>query len=336
MSTMPENPNITLAQLARGRALACITTHDEAVDLLTLTGARRAARIMQKASVGAITTSDIDMFAMVGGWTQSMATASVFFYLYNSNLVRKLPPYKRIAISTTLPTAASLAEGHSAPIGRVVVGHTILQPVLISEILVVSKETLLDDGAESLFVAELRTAIGKKVDAGFLGALFAGTSANTVPATTDAVGDLRNAVLSLAPRGDTSRLVALAAPDVAVKTAFLGADGGGTFPGMTPSGGQLRGLTCVVSSGIPSGQLAVLDAAQIGAAVVAFDVQVSQNASLEMSDAPSSSSAVPTSTSQVSMYQTDAFAVRASATIAAQQLRDDVAVLIENINWGGP
>jgi hypothetical protein len=63
-------------------------------------------------------------------------------------------------------------------------------------------------------------------------------------------------------------------------------------------------------------------------------VQVSSEADLEMSDTPASSSTTPTGASLVSMFQTNAVAMRAVATIAAQRLRDDACVLLENIDWG--
>jgi NAD(P)-dependent dehydrogenase (short-subunit alcohol dehydrogenase family) len=45
---------------------------------------------------------------------------------------------------------------------------------------------------------------------------------------------VRREAVALGPIGDASRLVALASIDVAMKAATLGAEGGGTFPSMTP------------------------------------------------------------------------------------------------------
>ena len=120
-----------------------------------------------------------------------------------------------------------------------------------------------------------------------------------------------------------------------MKRATLGADDGGTFPSMTPAGGQLRGLNCLVSSGIPAGQLVVLDAAQIAAAATEVDVRVSGQADVEMSDTPAHDGVTPTAASLVSMFQANSVAMRAVATIAAQRLRDDALALITGIDWGG-
>jgi hypothetical protein len=204
--------------------------------------------------------------------------------------------------------------------------------------LVATREMLFDPGAEGLFNTELKALVGQSVDAAFFNILFSDTDAITIPSSgtssANAVADLRAALLALGPVGDASRLVALAATDVAMMASTLGAEGGGVFPGMTPAGGQLRGLNCLVSNGIPPGQLAVLDASQIAAAAVAVDVQVSGQADVEMSDTPGSDVVTPTGASLVSMFQTNSVVMRAVAMIAAQRLRDGAAVLIENIDWG--
>lgn len=338
MSTMPENSALTLPWLMRGRVAASLNNAADAAAWLEKNNQHRAARILlRKAGVPAST--DPDVATMLGAWSTSMATASVFFRLLGDGLFRKLPPHVRIGLATSSPTAAIAGEGRAAPISRIVIGHTQMQPITVTSMLVATRELLLHEGAESLFNKELKSVIGQAVDAAFIAVLSDDTAAPVIPSsgpsTANAVADLRAAMLALGPVGDASRLVALASTNVAMMAATLGSEGGGTFPGMTPAGGTLRGLPCFASNGIPPGQLMVLDAAQIAAAATGVDVQASAAADLEMSDAPTSSSTTPTGASLVSMFQTNAVAMRAVATIAAQRLRDDACVLLENINWGG-
>ena len=77
-----------------------------------------------------------------------------------------------------------------------------------------------------LFNKELKAVVGQRVDAAFLSVLFDDTDAITIPSSGTspdaAVADLRAASLALAKRGEGSRLVALAAPDVAIKATNLG------------------------------------------------------------------------------------------------------------------
>jgi hypothetical protein len=127
--------------------------------------------------------------------------------------------------------------------------------------------------------------------------------------------------------------VALASVDVGMKTSMLGTEGGGVFPSMTPAGGHLRGLPCLISSGIPSGQLALMDAVQIGAWAGPVAITASGQADIEMVDNPTASSVTPTGASMVSTFMTNSVAMRATAAIAITQLRP-CAVLLSGVDWG--
>jgi hypothetical protein len=244
--TNADKATLTLPMLARGRALASLTNADDAANWLIQNNAARAARI-SKAAVPASSTTNNDVAVMIGAWTSSMASASVFYKLLNDGLFRKLPPHVRIALASSSPTAGITGEGRPAAVSRIIIGHTQLQPINI----VSTRELLLDVGAEALFNKELKSIVGQSVDAAFLNHLLDDTAANTIPSSgtspANAVADLRAAFLTLGPVDEASRLVALASTNVAMMAATLGAKGGGTFPSMTPAGGQLRGLNCLVS-----------------------------------------------------------------------------------------
>ena len=81
--TMTENASLTLPWLARGRAAASLSNSDDAVRWLNQSGQPRAARLLQKGAVGASATTDSDAATMVGAWTGSMSTNSVFYKIYN-------------------------------------------------------------------------------------------------------------------------------------------------------------------------------------------------------------------------------------------------------------
>jgi hypothetical protein len=334
----PENTNITLAQLARGRVRASLSNAEDAENWLDQIGAHRAARILRKAAVPASSTNDSDINVMTGAWSQSMTSASVFYKLLDNGF-RKLPVHQRIGLATSSPSASVVPEGKAAPISRSVIGHITLEPAKIVSMLVMTRELALEPGAEGLFTKELRAVIGESVDAAFIGML-GGTGATTIPSSgtsaANAVADVRAAMLAIDDVGSQSRLVWLLAPDVAQMGSALGASGP-VFPGLTPAGGDIRGVMALVSAGIPSGQAVLLDAGQIAGAGGEVDVQVAQSASVEMSDAPTGSSATPTGAQLVSMFQTNAVAMRAVAAIAAEVLRDGAISIVTGINWGaGP
>ena len=160
----PENTNITWAQVARGKAAAYVRGNaDEARAWLTANNAPRAARLMQKAAVGASATTDSDVATMLGGWSSSMSTASVFFRLLNDQFFRRLPLYQRIGLAVSAPTAGIVLEGQAAPLSRIVIASTTLQPVKVVSMLAMTRELALSEGAETLFVRELRNALGSAV-----------------------------------------------------------------------------------------------------------------------------------------------------------------------------
>ena len=260
MSAMPENPALILPWVARGRAAASLSNRDDAVRWLNTVGQHRAARIMQKAAVGASATTDSDVATMVGAWTGSMSTSSVFYRLYNDGFVRKLPFWQRIGLATSLPSGSVVAEGAARPVSRVVISSTTLHPITVSSLLVATKEMLMQPESESLFNRELKSVLGQAVDAAFIDVLFQDTGAINNPSAgdteADALTDLRTALLALAPTGDASRLAWLLAPDVARRGSVLGAAGGGVFPSLGPAGGEIRGVVALVSNGLPAGTAA--------------------------------------------------------------------------------
>jgi hypothetical protein len=108
--TNADKATLTLPMLARGRALASLTNADDAANWLIQNNAARAARIL-KAPVPASSTTNNDVAVMIGAWTSSMASASVFYKLLNDGLFRKLPPHVRIALASSSPTAGITGEG---------------------------------------------------------------------------------------------------------------------------------------------------------------------------------------------------------------------------------
>lgn len=96
-------------------------------------------------------------------------------------------------------------------------------------------------------------------------------------------------------------------------------DGGFPFPGVRTAGvGELLGLPQVASAaveqtGSPAENfLIAVDLRQLWVAEdAAVEIETSDLASLEMSDAPSQSSDTPTASNMISMFQTESTAVKA-------------------------
>jgi hypothetical protein len=66
------------------------------------------------------------------------------------------------------------------------------------------------------------------------------------------------------------------------------ADGVLALPQMTPGGGAACGLPVVVSDGVPTGEIVVVDAYQIAAGAGSVELDVATEASVEFQDAQTS------------------------------------------------
>jgi HK97 family phage prohead protease len=67
-----------------------------------------------------------------------------------------------------------------------------------------------------------------------------------------------------------------------------------------------------------------------------IQIDASDQVSLQMDDAPTGSSATPTATSLVSMWQTNSVAFRAEHGIGWKRMRASAVAYLTGVNWGGP
>jgi len=110
------------------------------------------------------------------------------------------------------------------------------------------------------------------------------------------------------------------------------------FPDITMMGGTFEGLPVIASEYVPTvtgGAIVIL--ANASDIWVADDGQVvldaSREASLQMDDAPTNNSVVPTATTMVSMFQTNSVAMRAERWINWQKRRPAAVQVLDDVNW---
>ena len=192
------------------------------------------------------------------------------------------------------------------------------------------------DVSSPLYNRVLRGAVGVGVDSWFLGTvLAAGSDSDTTeitsdgPTAVDARYDIERALAGVSSIGSPA-LYLVMSPDVARRAACLGdLAGSAAFADMTPTaGGSMCGVPALVSSAIAPGTLYALNARGFAANAGDITVDASTAASLQTSDSPSSPATL------LSLFQTNAAAIRARATVGAQRLREggNVSVVTE-IAW---
>lgn len=308
-------------------------------------GADLARMIHVKSTVAAGTTTD-------STWAAPLVYASQFAgdfisYLRPRTLIgqaqfRPIPFNVRINGQTSGGTAGWVGQGKAKPVTKLDFNATTVPFTKISAIAVLTQELarFSDPNAEMLVRDSLADAVIARIDndlfdpdvaavanvnpAGLLNGVnpVAGPGASGVD--TD---DIRCAILRLwAPWDNTNlgiRPAYYTTPAVARYLAFLtDALGNPAFPGITPTGGSYKGVPIRVSNylanngGSGGAPFILVDEAEV---YLADDGNVtldaSEQASIEMNDAPTSNSGTPTAASLVSMWQTNSIALRAERFI---------------------
>jgi hypothetical protein len=112
------------------------------------------------------------------------------------------------------------------------------------------------------------------------------------------------------------------------------------FPGLTMNGGTLQGIPVITSqyAANASGAGNLVIAVNASDVFLADDGQVtvdmSTEASVQMSDAPTNDAATGTGQSLVSMWQTNSIALRAERQINWAKRRSSAVSYMDDVNWG--
>jgi HK97 family phage major capsid protein len=335
---MPPEPSaVAIAGwIARGQALSRKTNRAAALEFLD----RHNAPIQAKAAIGAITTggNNLGFSLAISAWVDALRTKSVFYRLMSDNAFLRVPTRTRVALISSTATGGLVPEGHAVGVSKVVLDSMILAPFKAGAQIVTTSELLNEVSAagQACLNREISACVSEAVDSAFLDLLIDTGTTSTASAGTTAVNakhDLRTALLAVNNIG-TANLYWVCSPDVAKKASTL-ADTAGldAFPAMSATGGELANLPAVVSSGVPAQTLYLIDASQIAADAGPVEIDASYEADVQMSDAPTMTSSTPTAATQVSMFQTNSAAIRATAWFGCVKLRESAVSVITGINW---
>jgi hypothetical protein len=293
----------------------------------------QAVRIF-KAAVGT-TDSDLGPYGgiAISAWADALRTRSAFYRILADGGFLRAPLNTRVAIATAPATGSIVGEGEAVPMSIVTMQGLLLSPIKASALIANTNEAWLDiSAAGQLHLSrQIAGAISDAVDTAFLDMVLSTGSTSTASAGTTAVNakhDLRTALLAVNTIG-SAKLYWIAAVDVAKKASTLSDTGGGdAFSAMSATGGELAGLPCIVSSGVPSGSLFLIDASGIAADGGPVTETVSSQADILMRTDPTMPAAM------TSMWQTNCTAMKGNAVFGAQVLRDDAVAQVHSINWG--
>lgn len=167
------------------------------------------------------------------------------------------------------------------------------------------------------------------------------SQASTGSSLSQIDADLDNALQYMVAAGsDLLNGVWLLRPESATYLSGLrDPSGARAFPQLSVIGGYLKGLPCIVSAAMaepgspPSGFIGLVDGSQIALMDEgASQLAVSRDATIQLLDNPSSSSATGTPANAVSMFQTNTVAIRSTQWIN-WMLRRPFATLISGVTF---
>jgi HK97 family phage major capsid protein len=323
----------------RGNLWAAQSNREDAVNKMIAHGAPAQAVRLVKSPVSAITTTDAGYNSAVTALIESTATVSAFLRMLQDGAFQRVPFRTRCLITTTPGTAVQVGEGAAKPISDVVVTSVVLPVVKALAQSVFTNEVLSDVSArgQQYFHRQLVTALAKAVDTVFCDLLtHTGTPTNATagPTAANAMADLRVAQLAVNTSG-AGKLYWLMGPAVANRASALDAAGIPIFPTLSASGGTLLGAPALVSAGVPANEIYLIDGSGIAANSDTIELRKSSQTSVQMDTAPTGSSATPTATTLVSMFQADSTVLLVEAIFGAITLRDNAVHVTTGVNWGG-
>jgi hypothetical protein len=295
----------------------------------------------ERAAVGVGSTTDTTFAeplaayqVLAGAFAESLKNFGVFDAMLP--FMRRVPLHSRVGMSTTGFTASTVAQHHPKPITKLSMTATTLDEKKAAAICVLTEELMrFSMMAVTNFQTELQNALAVETDETFIEILTSGaTSFGSSGVTAEHVRNDLRAALGSITTGARSKLYLLMPSGLAKVLAVLyDENGGAAFPTMRVNGGDITGMTVIVSDGVPSSSIILADATQIAAASDTITLTSSNETTLQMDTTPDSP---PTaSTAYVNLWQMNWRALRAERWFGATKLSTTGVCVITSVNWVG-
>lgn len=250
-----------------------------------------------------------------------------------------------------------VGEGKAKPLTSLDFNRTTLEPLKVANIAVVTEELLRDSSpsVETILRDSLVAALRERLDLDFINpdkAADAGVSPagilngiSAVPSSGNDADAVRADIASLfsvfidGNNTPTNGVWIMSSRTALRLSLMLNALGQPEFPGITMNGGTFAGLPVITSEYVTPNTtgdfVALVNASDIYISDDGgFQIDMSREASLEMSDAPAHNSTSPTAAQLVSMFQTNSVAFRAERTMNWKRRRTEGVAWLSNVNWG--
>jgi hypothetical protein len=203
---------------------------------------------------------------------------------------KQIPLRTRTGAVTIGIAAAIVGEGAPKSISSLALSSGTLEPAKATAIVAVTTELLLGAGEEgqALLERELRAGIATITDVQFIALVTAALTPIAASGTTvSAVWADLEAAMSAISVDAQSKLFWLMTSAIAKALCLKQSSAGElAFPGMSPQGGVIANVPALVTDGLASGTLVLLDANSIATNGGTITLDASREASLQMNSAP--------------------------------------------------
>ncbi|MCW8125769.1 hypothetical protein [Microbulbifer halophilus] len=242
-----------------------------------------------------------------------------FFNLVRErSIIGRMPGIRSVPFETVLvevtagTTAAFFAEGNAIPVSGFDFDAGGLPIRTYGGLTVASKDSLRADNFENTIRDDLLRAAIDAVDSTFIDPNNAGVADVIPPSITNGVTPV---AATADPQADITALVGdfdgdLGAAFLITTPALAVALHGAGYEGAGARGGEVAGIPLITSRNVPDGVIVLADAAGIQLAWEAGVITSSNSTTLQMDDDPNMSSATPTGTNVVSLFDTNTIAFR--------------------------
>ena len=299
-----------------------------------------------KAAVAAAETTDAgwlnaspEQGDAVAAFFASLQRDSALIAAIQRGLTIPTPLHAAVAAAITNISAYQQGELRPIPVSRFTLQRRILAPATVDAMIVVTRELLALPGASALVETMLTQGCGSILDSFFHNVMADSSTPSFVASGTSATAffaDLKSLFAEVFPTGtSTSRAFFVTDPATALAVSLLTDTTGALVMGsMGLSGGLIAGIPAFVSPGWPAGKLSLFNGSRICTALDnSIGISSSDNATIEMNDAPSADAGQGVGTSAVSMFQTSASAVKISMRIAAERAVDSACAETVDCGW---
>jgi hypothetical protein len=342
MAARPSLPDETRAQELRDRRSALITfalcrartrMWTDAVQLFTQTHPRATQHLdaIEKAVAPALTTGDFIVPALGTALTVALDQQTIAGRM-GADLATT-PFDVHITTLDDDDTLGSFGDpGTPIPvIGPVAMAQPLVPVKRVGAILVETEEASRIPGATALVERRLLRVVARTQDEAMLTILLAGKTAVGGGQVLDSEADAL-AVVSAVRGGSpvvpywvtdaygAQYLLSLSTPTAGLRL----------FPDATLSGGSIFGAPLLVTDApMAAGKLILIDAAAVVQATGTLSVDAAKGVALEQRTDPSNASATGTATALVSMFQTNAIALRVTRAFNVVPAVDDAAAFTD-------